>query len=65
MVRKAKLAGIKSSAIELQAVCYKVVDTNRTAVKYFYLNLNLGIANGTKVGLKLRLDAMFSAPGVL
>ena len=53
------------SAIELQAACYKVVDTNRTAVKYFYLNLNLGIANGTKVGLKLRLDVMFSAPGVL
>ena len=48
----------KQHTNKTRAACYKVVGSNPVSAKYFsYLNLfNWGIADGAKVGLKLRLD---------
>ena len=67
---KQKLAGFLSSAIKLglpsvallfalvlRSAGYKVVGSDPTAAKYLLIGMfNLGIANGTRVRLKLRLE---------
>ena len=58
------MVGFKSSATELlalcllHAACYKVMDSNATAAKYSFFQCLLiweQLADGAKVGLKLRL----------
>ena len=42
--------------IQIQAACYEVVGSSPGAANFFFIKMfNLGIANGAKVGLKLRL----------
>ena len=54
----------KQHTTQIHATRYKVVGSNPAAAKIFYFiwMFNLGIANGAKVGLKLRLSFAFSHP---
>ena len=59
------LAGFQSGVIELLALCYCLQLATRlwvqvpAAAKYFFISMfNLRIANGAKVGLKLKLGTV-------